>query len=177
MKTEKKIFNFWIIIICLISLLFFIQVITQLSFINNKYNLFFRVIAPIIFVISINKSILKNEKNMKLLLFIICIVFISSILLHSIFFEQMIYITEIDLTNNRGLIVKEHSIMGEYSIDFYEKKYILFKQPLHDSYRIVTDNIPFYSGEYSIEYVDYNKAIIKYRNSRFKDIQEIIIQF
>jgi len=54
---------------------------------------------------------------------------------------------------------------------------LLFKKPLEDGPFIVTDNAPFHSGEYKIEYDKDNKVLIKYRNPRFEEYQEITIQF
>ncbi|MEA5096583.1 MAG: hypothetical protein VB128_16650 [Sedimentibacter saalensis] len=176
MKTEKRVISVWIINICFIAILLYIQGVTQLSFINNKYNFYAKIVILISFFVSLNKTIFRDINFLEIASFIICIVLISLISLYHVMFEQLLYTTQIDLPNNRDLIVKEHSVIEEYTITFYEKKYLLFKKPLENGPYIVTDNAPFHSGEYKTEYDKDNKVLIKYRNPRFEEYQEVIIQ-
>ena len=177
MKTEeKRSISVWIFIICFIMILPYIQAVTQLSFINNKYSFYTKIVLLIGFFISLNKTVFKNINYLEITSFFICIVLISSISLYHVLFEQFLYTTQIDLPNNRELIVKEHSNIDEYRITFYEKKYLLFKKPLEDSPSIITDNAPFHSGEFKTEFYKDNKVIIKYRNPRFEEYQEVTIQ-
>jgi|GEM_PF-3112537 len=177
MKTEKRLISVWIIIICIIAILLYIQSVTQLSFINNKYNFYTKIVLLISFFVSLNKTIFKNINFLEITSFIICIVLISLISLYHVMFEQFLYITQIDLSNNSELLVQEHSRIEEYYITFYEKKYLLFKKPLENGPSIVIDMAPFHSGEYKIEYDKENKVLIKYRNPRFEEYQEVTIQF
>lgn len=177
MKTGKRLINVWIIIVCFIGVFLFIQDQTQLSFINNKCNFYTKIILLISFFVSLNKSLFKNINFLEIASIVICIVLISLISLYHVMFENLLYITQIDLPSNRELIVKEHSVIEEYTINFYEKKYMLFKKPLEDGPSIVIDIAPFHSGKYKIEYDKDNKVLIKYRNPRFEEYQEVTIQF
>lgn len=179
-ENRKKSIKAWNIIACIIPILFFIQIATQLNFINEQYNFYAKIILLIIFFVSLNKSLFKNTNNLKITSIIICIVVISLISLNHIFFEDLTYISEIELNNDRDLIVKEQGVLGEYNIYFYEKKLFLFKKPLSNSKYLVTHGAPFSSGEYEIKYNKDNKILIKYRNPRgeyIEEYQEVTIQY
>lgn len=169
-----------ILIIC-ICVLFIIALMIinsqQLSFINNDYNFYIRIAFPVIIVLILNLTIFKEMNGLKTTAIIFCIITIFLISLDHVFFEDLTYISEIDLNNDRNLIVKEQGVLGKYHIYFYEKEFFLFKKPLYNGKYLVTGNAPFSSDEYEIEYDKDNKVLIKYRNSRYGEYEEVTIQY
>jgi len=166
-----------ILIIC-ICVLFIVAVMIinsqQLSFINNDYNFYIRITFPIIIVLILNLTIFKEINELKITGIILCVVIISILSLYHLFFEQFLYVTEIELNNGQSLLVKEHSNIDEYTIEFYKKQYYLFMKKLDNSPYIILDKPAFKNGDYSIKFESDDKIIIKYKSNRLNDNEELV---